>query len=191
MTTLIQFTLIGVGLGSAYALFAQGVVLIYRGSGIVNFAQGALGMVAAYVCFLTLQTDAGWPIVPSIVGGIAAAVAVSLAYQTLVLRTMSRAAPIVRLISTLGLLVTLQAAVELRFGGANKPVEPFLPADTFNWGDIRVQEQVLYIVAISWLVTLMLWAFTRFTASGWPSLHPPRTNAPCGRSVGLRTRSRR
>ena len=59
MTTFYQVLLTGLGLGSAYALFAQGVVLIYRGSGIVNFAQGAMGMLASYVTFLELREKNG------------------------------------------------------------------------------------------------------------------------------------
>lgn len=166
MTSLLQFVLIGIGLGSTYALFAQGIVLIYRGSGIVNFAQGALGMVAAYVTFQTARLDWGWPTPLSIVLGIAVAVAVSLIYEFVILRRLVNAAPLTRLISTLALLVTVQAVVELRYGRANKPIAPFLPSQTFNWGGVRVQEQVLYIIAISWIVTAALWAFTRYTRAG-------------------------
>ena len=166
MTSFLQYVLTGLGLGSTYALFAQGVVLIYRGSGIINFAQGALGMVAAYVCFQTCHEDAGWPIVPSIAAGIAAAVAVSLVYEFLVLRRLVNAAPITRLISTLALLITVQSAVELKYGEANKPIAPFLPADTFDWGGVRVQEQVLYIIGITCLLTAGLWAFTRYSRAG-------------------------
>ena len=104
MTNFLQVLLTGLGLGSAYALFAQGVVLIYRGSGIVNFAQGALGMLASYVTFYELRTTNSWPIGLAIVGGIAAAVLVALLFQAVVLRLLTNAAPIVRLISTLGLL---------------------------------------------------------------------------------------
>jgi ABC-type branched-subunit amino acid transport system ATPase component/branched-subunit amino acid ABC-type transport system permease component len=166
VTTFIQFLLIGIGLGSTYALFAQGVVLIYRGSGIVNFAQGALGMIASYVCFLTVHADWGWPIVPSIVVGIVVSVAVSMAYQFLVLRTMKNAAPIVRLISTLGLLISIQAGVELKYGRANKRILPFLPSETFDWGGVRVQEQVLYIIGVTWVITFGLWAFARYSRPG-------------------------
>ena len=62
MTIFLQVLLTGLGLGAAYALFAQGVVLIYRGSGIVNFAQGALGMLASYITFLELRENHGYPI---------------------------------------------------------------------------------------------------------------------------------
>ena len=43
MQSFLQFLIIGLGAGATYALFAQGAVLIYRGSGLVNFAQGAIG----------------------------------------------------------------------------------------------------------------------------------------------------
>ena len=47
MTNFLQFAVIGLGAGACYALLAQGVVLIYRGSGVVNFAHGAFAMLAA------------------------------------------------------------------------------------------------------------------------------------------------
>ena len=166
MTTFLQVLVTGLGLGSAYALFAQGVVLIYRGSGVVNFAQGTLGMVAAYVTFLELSDKHGYPIGICIAGGVLAAVLVALAFQYFVLRLLATAAPITRLISTLGLLVVVQSAVELRYGNANHPVLPFLPADTFDWGGVRVQEQVLYIIGVTFVVTFFLWAFVRYTRVG-------------------------
>jgi ABC-type branched-subunit amino acid transport system ATPase component/branched-subunit amino acid ABC-type transport system permease component len=166
VTDFLQFTLIGLGVGSAYALFAQGVVLIYRGSGIVNFAHGALGALASYLTFLSCQRDAALPIVPSIAIGIAAAVVAALAFEVVVLRRLARAAPITRVISTLGLLTVVQASVELAYGKANQPVRPFLPADTFDWGGVRVQEQVLYIIGVTLVVTAALWALVQHTRVG-------------------------
>jgi ABC-type branched-subunit amino acid transport system ATPase component/ABC-type branched-subunit amino acid transport system permease subunit len=166
MTTFLQVLLTGLGLGAAYALFAQGVVLIYRGSGIVNFAQGALGMLASYITFLELSEKHGYPIGVCIAGGILAAVVVALAFQFLVLRMLSTAAPIVRLISTLGLLVVVQSAIELRYSSSNHPVEPFLPHDTFDWGGVFVQEQVLYIIGVTFVVTFLLWVFAKYSRVG-------------------------
>ena len=166
MTNFLQFALIGLGLGSAYALFAQGAVLIYRGSGIVNFGHGALGMLASYVTFLACRTNSHYPIAVSIVLGILAAVAASLVFQFVILRRLANASPITRLISTLGLLAVIQASVELKYGSGNVPVDPFLPHKTFNWGGVRVQEQVLYVVGVTVVVTGCLWALTRFTRIG-------------------------
>ena len=165
-TDWLQVLVTGLGLGCAYALFAQGVVLIYRGSGIVNFAQGALGMLASYITFLELRDKHDLAIGVCIAGGILVAVLVALAFQYFVLRLLATAAPITRLISTLGLLVVVQSAVELRYGEANHPVLAFLPDDTFDWGGVRVQEQVLYIIGVTVVVTFSLWAFVRYSRIG-------------------------
>jgi sulfate-transporting ATPase len=166
MKDLLQFTLIGLGLGSAYALFAQGVVLVYRGSGIVNFAHGSLGVLASYLTFITAQRDHGMGIGVSIGLGVAAAVLAALAFELVVLRLLTRAAPITRLIATLGLLAVIQAGVEMKYGSSNQPVAPFLPHDTFDWGGVRVQEQVLWVIGVTVLITAALWAFTRYSRVG-------------------------
>jgi sulfate-transporting ATPase len=162
----LQFLIIGLGAGATYALFAQGAVLIYRGSGLVNFAQGAIGTLAAYVAFVDLQGDREWGTLPAILVAVLAAGAVSLAFQALVLRALRRAAPIVRVIATIGLLGLLQAVVLKRYGAANQPVDSYLPNEVFDWGGITVQEEKLYLIGITVLVTFGLWAWTRYTRVG-------------------------
>jgi ABC-type branched-subunit amino acid transport system ATPase component/ABC-type branched-subunit amino acid transport system permease subunit len=141
-------------------------VLIYRGSGLVNFAQGAVGTLAAYIAFADLRNDRGWSVLPAIVVAVVGAAAVSLAFQALVLRALKRAAAIVRVIATIGLLGLLQAVVVKRYGTDNQPVDAYLPDDVFTWGGIRVQEERLYLVAITLVVTFGLWAWTRYTRTG-------------------------
>src|SRR6476469_9740399 len=104
MTAFLQFLVIGLGAGATYALFAQGAVLIYRGSGLVNFAQGAVGTFAAYIAFIDLKQQQGLETLPAVVVAVVAAGAVSLLFQVLVLRALRRAAAIVRVIATIGLL---------------------------------------------------------------------------------------
>jgi ABC-type branched-subunit amino acid transport system ATPase component/branched-subunit amino acid ABC-type transport system permease component len=162
----LQFVIIGLGTGATYALFAQGAVLIYRGSGLVNFAQGALGTVAAYVAFAELKNEYSFKTLPACLTGIVAAVVVALLFQRLVLRTLRHAAAIVRVIATVGLLGLLQAIVTKRYGDANVPVDQFLPHDVWTWGEVRVQEERIYLLAISLAVTLALWAWARYTRTG-------------------------
>jgi len=162
----LQFLIIGLGAGATYALFAQGAVLIYRGSGLVNFAQGAIGTLAAYVAFVDLNGDRGWSTLPAIVVAVITAAAVALAFQVFILRTLKRAAAIVRVIATIGLLGLLQPIVEKRYGSSNQPVDSYLPNDVFDWGGVRVQEERIYIIAVSLLVTFGLWAWTRYTRVG-------------------------
>ncbi|MET1002754.1 MAG: branched-chain amino acid ABC transporter permease, partial [Acidimicrobiia bacterium] len=166
MKSFLQFLIIGLGAGATYALFAQGAVLIYRGSGLVNFAQGAIGTFAAYIAFVDLEGDRGWATLPALVVAVLAAGAVSLAFQAFILRALRRAAPIVRVIATIALLGLLQAVVAKRYGAANQPVDSYLPNEVFDWGGIRVQEERIYLVTITLVVTFGLWAWTRYTRVG-------------------------
>jgi len=55
----ITLLLLGLGSGSLFVLPALGLVLVYRSSGVVNFAQGAVGMAGSFV-FWDLTRNAGW-----------------------------------------------------------------------------------------------------------------------------------
>ncbi len=166
MQAFVQFLIIGLGAGATYALFAQGAVLIYRGSGLVNFAQGAIGTFAAYIAFVEFVDDRGWAAFPAIVVAVVAGGAVSFAFQATVLRALRKAAPIIRVIATIGLLGLLQAIVLKRWGAANRPVDAYLPDDVFRVGDFVLQEARIYLVAITLLITFGLWAWTRYTRVG-------------------------
>src|SRR3954470_3084754 len=166
MQSFLQFLIIGIGAGATYALFAQGAVLIYRGSGLVNFAQGAVGTFAAYIAFVDLVDEQGWETLPAIVVAVLAAGLVSLAFQALVLRALRRAAAIVRVIATIGLLGLLQAIVLKRYGASNRPIDSYLPHRVFKWGGYTVQEERLYLVGITLLITFGLWAWTRYSRVG-------------------------
>jgi ABC-type branched-subunit amino acid transport system ATPase component/branched-subunit amino acid ABC-type transport system permease component len=166
MQSFLQFLIIGLGAGATYALFAQGAVLIYRGSGLVNFAQGAIGTFAAYLAFVDLAGEREWSTWPAVGAAVVAAGLVSLAFQAIVLRALRGAAAIVRVIATIGLLGLLQAVVLKRYGASNQPVDSYLPHDVFDWGGYTVQEERLYLVGITVVVTVALWAWTRHTRVG-------------------------
>ena len=51
MDSLITFALVGLGIGSLYVLAAQGLIVIFRGSGVLNLGLGAIGMVGAYMAW--------------------------------------------------------------------------------------------------------------------------------------------
>ena len=84
----VQFAILGLGAGAAYTLLAQGIVLIYRGSGIVNFAHGAIAMFGAFFCFLTLVGDHGWPVGAAIPVSVLVAALLGVVIQNGILRFM-------------------------------------------------------------------------------------------------------
>jgi len=162
----LQFVILGLGAGATYALFAQGAVLIYRGSGLVNFAQGGIGMFAAYLGFEEFKAKHELPTLLALVLAVAIAAFVSFLFQYLVLRRLRHAAAIVRVISTIGFLALLQSVTEKRYGSANVPIDQYLPHSTWKMGSIVVQEERVILVIVSLVVTASLWAWTRYTRVG-------------------------
>jgi sulfate-transporting ATPase len=162
----LQFCILGLGAGAAYTLLAQGAILIYRGSGLVNFAQGAVSMAGAYLCYEEFEVNQGWGFAVSFIAAVLCSAVIGLLFQQLVLRQMKGASPLTRVIATLGLLIILQGIVQKRYGDSTEVVQPFLPQTTFHLGSVVVQEDRLILLGIAIVVTVVLWAAMRFTRIG-------------------------
>src|SRR5258708_5941245 len=116
VSQVLQFAILGLGIGAVYALLGNGLVLIYRGSGILNFAQGAYAMVGAYL-FYELHDNHRQPIAASFVMAVLAVALVGALTHLLVMRPLRHASPLARLIACLGILAVLQGAATIRYGG--------------------------------------------------------------------------
>lgn len=132
MTQVFQIALLGLGAGSLYAIAAIGLVLVYRGSGVVNFAQGAMGMVAAYI-FFEVHQRAHLPEMIAVIAGLLASGVIGAAFHFLVLRRMTNASMLAKIVATLALLIVLQDAVTLLFGQVPQIVTSLLPT-----GEVRI-----------------------------------------------------
>jgi sulfate-transporting ATPase len=166
VTDFLQFAILGLGAGAAYSLLAFGIVVVYRGSGVVNFAHGAIAMVSSYLCFLTLQEDAGLPLGAAFIAAVLVAAAIGFLFQRVVLRLLAGAAPIVHLIATLGLLLLLQSAVELHFGITQTSVDQFLPNTVYDLGDLTVQLDRVLLAVVATITAAVLWVVTKYTRLG-------------------------
>src|ERR1044072_1018252 len=103
---ILRFALLGLGLGALYALTAHGIVLVYRGSGVLNFAHGAIGMAGAYVQW-ELASQHGVPYWPATACGVLASAALGVLTHLLVLRPLRRASSLARLVGTLAVFIVL------------------------------------------------------------------------------------
>ena len=169
MSDLLTFVVAGVTVGSVYALVATGLVLTYRISGVLNFAHGALAIVAvdAYIWFsfnLGLPWPAGAALAVVGVGGLAGLLLERLA------RFLVSVAPARQVVATIGLLVAIQSASTLvgphLFGSHPHVVPPPLPGGTVSVIGVNVGEDQIIIMAVSLVVTLALGAFLARTRSG-------------------------
>jgi ABC-type branched-subunit amino acid transport system ATPase component/branched-subunit amino acid ABC-type transport system permease component len=160
-----RFAVIGLGAGSLYAIAAIGLVLVYRGSRVVNFAQGAMGMVAAYVFYEVHQE---WHVTAAlaILLGLFASAALGAAFHLLIIRQMKDASNLTKIVATLALLVVLQEVVALMFGPAPRIVTSTLPTGTVRIFGAQVGQDRLYIFGIVIVLTVVLWAVYKFTLFG-------------------------
>ena len=115
----VRFAVLGLGAGGVYALTAQGVVLIYRGSGVVNFAQGAIGMIGAYVVYLSHEDGVATPVALAL--GVGLGAAIGAATHLLVMRPLRHAPAVSRLVATLGILTVCLALGEQLWGHTPAP----------------------------------------------------------------------
>ena len=122
----LPFAVSGVGLGGIYALCGVGIVILYRASGTLNLALGAVGAVSAYITWTALQV--GLPAPASWICGIAVATLLSLGYGVFVSPRLSHREPGVRSIATLGLALGILGAIALVWG-VGIPRRLILPTD--------------------------------------------------------------
>jgi len=162
----IRFAFLGFGIGALYALASQGLIVIYRGSGVLNFAMGAIGMAGVFVQW-DLHTNAGWAFLPSAIVGVLFSAAIGAATHLFLMRPLRRSSPPVRVIATLGVLITLQAIAVLRYGSTPRFILPELPTGIITVsGSITITADRLILLGIAAGLTAALWALYRFTKFG-------------------------
>jgi ABC-type branched-subunit amino acid transport system ATPase component/branched-subunit amino acid ABC-type transport system permease component len=164
-TTIVQFAVLGLGAGAVYTLLAQGMVLVYRGSGVLNFAHGSFAMVGAFL-FLSLHQNDGWGFFPALLAVMGVGAALGLVTQLALLRRLRNASSLSRVIATLGVLLTVEATGVLLWGPNPAIVVAFLPRTVFTVAKVSIPEDRMILAGAAVLVTAVLWSMYRFTTIG-------------------------
>lgn len=119
-----SYTVIGITLGGIYALAAIGLVLIYRVSGVLNFAQGAVSMFSAFVAY-QISTVMGYPALVGLLAAIVAGGAIGYAIERFTIRPLAGRSALSKVVVTIGWLLVLQTAAGLIWGQTayHRPVQ--------------------------------------------------------------------
>jgi ABC-type branched-subunit amino acid transport system ATPase component/branched-subunit amino acid ABC-type transport system permease component len=159
-----RFALLGIGTGGIYALLAIGIVLIYRGSGVVNFANGGFALVGA-ACYFDFRDELG--ALGAIVVGVAACAFLGALVQLIIMRPMRRSSALARVIATLGVLVVFQELARRRYGEEVQFVQGFLPDRALNpFGNVFVGEDRVLIFGLAIVLVAGLTVVYRRTRFG-------------------------
>ena len=168
MRDVLLFAALGLGAGALIASIALGVVLIYRGSGVINVATGAIAMVAAYI-FWALRTDyLGFKLstAPAFVVTLACMAAFGVLIELAIFRPLRNTAPLAKLAASLGLLLVLESGMIVIFGNSLKSAPSVLPSDTVSIFDRVVPVDRFLLAGIVVVVAAVLAALFRWTPFG-------------------------
>ena len=117
----------GLAIGAVYALLAIGIVLVFRATGVVNFAQGEVMMVAAYAYVLAAGYTGS--AVLQMAAALGAGVAAALVCYGVTNLLLPRATRLSQVIGTIAVLVLLQAGTRFLFTDDPMPADPWLFGD--------------------------------------------------------------
>jgi branched-chain amino acid transport system permease protein len=160
----LQLATAGIATGSVYALIALGIVLIYKCSGVVNFAQGAFVMLGAYFTYALAKH--GVPAILAVAGSMLAMAGVGAATERLVLRPMLKAKVVAIMMVTLGILIVVRAVCLAIWGPDQKAFPKLFPDGAVAIAGIFITYNYLAAGLLSLVLSLAFLAFYRYTAIG-------------------------
>ncbi len=166
MGEVIRFALLGLGVGALYAFASQGLIVVYRGTGVLNFSLGATAIAGVFAQW-ELQNEQGWPFLLAAIAGIAWSAFLGVLTHWWIMKPLRRASSLVRVIATLGVLVTVQAAVVIRYGSQPRQVDSWLPTNRVNlWADVGTTVDRFILLGIASASAAGLWMLYRSSQFG-------------------------
>jgi branched-chain amino acid transport system permease protein len=159
MNTFLNLTVYGLSDGAILALAALGFVLIYKATGVINFAQGEFLLIGAYTLYAAFVVFR-LPMVAAVVIGIVFAIILGVAIERFVLRPLVGESAISVIMVTIGLAALLRAVVQLIFG--TRPVKqpalfPRSPVELLPGTSVPLNRLLVILIA-----AVVLIAFTMF-----------------------------
>ena len=182
MNQYLIFALIGLGVGCLYAAIGVGVIITFRGTGVINFATGATAMWGTYV-YAELRSS-GDLVIP-VVGlphridlgeaapfwlafgiGVGSCALIGVLLHVLVFRPLRHAPVLAKVVASVGVLLFFQALTALQFGTTSRPVAPIMPSDSISMAGLTFPQDRLWLTAVVGIVTALVAAWFRYTRTG-------------------------
>lgn len=153
----------GVVVGGIYGLLALGIVLVYKGSRVLNFAQGEIGTFSLFIAWYLVDASQGlglpWWAGASI--AIAAAALLSAVFERFVVRRMGEATRLAVAVATVGLLLFLMSIEIQIWGSGPKFLAPPISGLGPEIGGVFVSPTQLLALGVAAVIGLGLTAFLR------------------------------
>jgi branched-chain amino acid transport system permease protein len=160
MTNFLQQVVSGLASGGIYGLLALAIVLINRATGVLNFAQGEMATLSAFICWALI--DHGWGFWTAFGATLLLSFAGGAAIQTFVIRPIQNGPVLGIVILTIGLLIAINGLTTWIWGGAPKQFNGPFSTTPITIGGVAFSKQDIGVIVVSLvLVTLVGLLFTR------------------------------
>jgi branched-chain amino acid transport system permease protein len=181
----IQFTLGGISFGMVYAAIALSLVLIWRGTRILNYSQGAMAMFTTYIAFTVIEhTGNYWA---GFVVALAAGMVLGAVIERTVIRPVENKPPLNAVVVTIGLLVFLEGLAGIIYGGQYRSFPPAFSITGLRAGSVAlgISRNDVFVAGAVLLAALGLALLFRYTSAGL-RLRAAAFNAYAARLLGVR-----
>jgi branched-chain amino acid transport system permease protein len=166
VTKFIDLTLNGISTGAVYAAVALALVMIWRATRIVNFAQGAMLMITTFIASAVISSSGSY--VFGFVVALCSGLLLGAVVERLVVRPVENAPPLNAVILTLGLYTLLIAVAGMIWGNSPRSFPAAFSIRGFEVGGTRLlfAPNDLFIVLVVIAVALGLWVLFQMTTLG-------------------------
>jgi branched-chain amino acid transport system permease protein len=186
MQEFLEFTLGGVSQGMVYAAIALSLVLIWRGTRVLNYSQGAMAMFTTYIALIVINhTHSYWL---GFVVALASGLVIGALVERVVVRPTTGRPPLNAVIVTIGLLILIEGLAGIIYGGNFRSFPPGFSIRGFSAGSVAlgISPEGLYTTIAVLLAAGLLALVFRYTAVGL-RLRATAFNPDVARLLGVRT----
>lgn len=178
-----QLFVAGLAVGSVYALLALAMVLVYKASSFVNFAQGEMAMLATFIAYF-LRVTVGLPAPLVLILTIVAGALIGVLTERIVIRPIANGPEINGIITSVGLLIVFRQSAGWIWGYDPYRVPSPFAAGTVQIGQLNISSDSIGILVASLVVMLMLYVFFGFTRLG-VAMRAASLNRRAARLMGI------
>jgi branched-chain amino acid transport system permease protein len=163
VTTFAEFVLAGVSLGFVYALLAMGVVIVFKASEVINFAQGSMVVVGAFAVAELAPEIGFWA---AVAVGVATAALLAWGIERLLIRTARGATTASLTILTLGVDIVLITEMTRRIGVNARNLNGPWGSDLLTLGSLSIPISRVYAAIAALLILIAFFVAMRYSAWG-------------------------
>lgn len=154
----------GIQNGAVYASLAIALVLIFRTTGILNFAQGEIALYSTYIVWKLTTT--GMPVWLAILLAIIISFVGGALIERVIIRPVERSSPLVIVIVTIGMFLAINSLTQLQFGSGEQALPSFYPQHTWRPGGVLISSNTLALVGVLAVECALLYVVLQRTKLG-------------------------